>query len=433
MTYPQVLKYLYEQLPMFQRQGPVAFKKDLVNIKLLCDRIGNPEQAENFIHIAGTNGKGSTSHILASLLQAHGYSVGLYTSPHYKDFRERIKINAEFISKRQVSSFVTKYKKDFDEIRPSFFEITVALAFWYFNKQKVDFAIIETGLGGRLDSTNVITPLLSIITNIGWDHQNLLGDTLELIAGEKAGIIKPNVPVIVGEYQSKLKQVFKDKAKKENAPLKYSKSIVRVKWSRASSTKTLISKYKKIEASFKKKDLILLTDLKGGYQVKNIQTAVAALVTLTRQEHVFFNKTSLIRGLKNITKSTYFIGRWMLLNKSPLTLADSAHNVDGLKSALKEIRNLTFENLHFVFGTVSDKDLSKILKVLPKKATYYFAKANIPRGMNAVQLKEIANRNNLNGESYSSVKLAIKSAQKSANKNDLIYIGGSIFVVAEAL
>ena len=436
MTYPEVLKYLYEQLPMFQRQGPVAFKKDLGNIKLLCDRIGNPEQSQKFIHLAGTNGKGSTSHILASILQAHGFSVGLYTSPHYKDFRERIKINAKFISKRQVSSFINKYKNDFDEIQPSFFEITVALAFWYFKKKKVDFAIIETGLGGRLDSTNIISPLISVITNIGWDHQNMLGDTLELIAGEKAGIIKENIPVIIGEYQSKLKSVFFNKAKQENAPIKYSKNFVSVKWGREEGAKKTIGKYKNLEVAFKDKrigNFKCSTDLKGIYQVKNLQTALATYYALAEREVFNFSKTKLTKGLKNVSANTYFIGRWMFLNKTPLILADSAHNVDGLKLVMKELKKLPHEHLHLVLGTVMDKDPTKVLKLLPKKATYYFAKANIPRGMNANELMKIASKNGLKGSSHSSVSKAIQTAKVSAKKKDLIYIGGSIFVVAEAL
>ncbi len=436
MKYTEVLDYLYKQLPMFQRQGPIAMKKDLGNIRLLCGKIGHPEKDQRFIHLAGTNGKGSTSHILASLLQAHGYRVGLYTSPHYKDFRERIKINAEFISKRQVSSFVKKYKSDFDEIQPSFFEITVALAFWYFKKQKVDFSIIETGLGGRLDSTNIINPLLSVITNIGWDHQNMLGNTLELIAGEKAGIIKSKIPVIIGEYQYKLKSIFTSKAKLEKAPMAYSKNLVRVSWSRDAFAKNTITKSKRIELTFDDKDIqgmSLSTDLKGSYQIKNIQTAVAAYLKLTETGLFKFSKTKLTNGLKNVTSSTYFIGRWMFINKIPLTLADSAHNVDGLKLVVKELKKIPCEKLHFVFGTVKDKDPTKVLKLLPKKATYYFAKADIPRGMNAAQLCEIAALNGLVGTSYTSVSRAIKAAEKKASKHDLIFIGGSIFVVAEAL
>jgi len=405
-------------------------------IKKLCDRIGNPEQNQNFIHLAGTNGKGSTSHVLASILQAHGFRVGLYTSPHYKDFRERIKINAEFISKRQVSSFVTKYKADFDDIKPSFFEITVALAFWYFKKQKVDFAIIETGLGGRLDSTNIISPLVSVITNIGWDHQNMLGDTLPLIAGEKAGIIKPNTPVIIGEFQGDLKKVFSAKAKQENATLCYSKNKVRVKWSREAPTTKIFSKYKNLDIIFGKKSkekLEFQTDIKGTYQANNIQTAIATYLELIDQGFFKFSKTILAKGLKNISNSTYFVGRWMYLNKSPLMLADSAHNVDGLKWAMNELKQIQYENLHFIFGTVSDKDPTKVLKLLPKKAKYYFAKANIPRGMNADKLKEIANKIKLRGESFDSVRSAVQAAQKNANKKDLIFIGGSIFIVAEAI
>lgn len=414
---------------MFQRQGPVAFKKDLGNIQLLCDQIGNPERGQAFIHVAGTNGKGSTSHILAGILQAQGYRVGLYTSPHYKDFRERIKINAEFIPKRTVTHFVNKYKSLFTKIEPSFFEITVALAFWYFKKEKVDFAIIETGLGGRLDSTNIITPLISVITNIGYDHQNMLGETLPEIAGEKAGIIKANVPVLMGEYQRSVVSVFREKAKSEKAPLYFAKDHIEV-------LKMASNKFSIRITDGEKEDHVLAnlkTDLIGEYQQKNLKTAIAAYFFLTKEKHIPFRITSIKNGLKNISASTYFIGRWMQLKKQPRVFADSAHNVDGVKLALQQLSKIPHDQLHFVFGTVSDKKPDKLLNMLPKTARYYFAKADIPRGMNAVELNKVASNFGLLGSSYDSVKKAYQAALATAKKKDLIFVGGSIFVVAEVI
>ena len=429
MNYSQVLNYLYEQLPMFQRQGPVAFKKDLGNIKKLCHALGDPHQHQKFIHIAGTNGKGSTAHILASILQANGLNVGLYTSPHYKDFRERIKINGRLIPKRSVTTFINKHKPLFKEIQPSFFEITMALAFWYFKKKKVDVAIIETGLGGRLDSTNIIQPLISIITNISLDHQNMLGNTLKEIAREKAGIIKPNTPVLIGQYQRNVVSVFRDKAKNEKAPIYFSKDIIAIQGQmkkRGGYT---------IEFSYpgNQKLIKATTDISGNYQLQNLQTALAAIHKLERINFLQLKITQLKLGLKNIIRDTYFLGRWMRLSEKPLIIADSAHNLDGVKSAMHQLNRIEYEQLHIVFGTVKDKDPADILKLLPEKGIYYFAKADIPRGMDAETLAEKAERFNLIGKAYASVEKAFDAAKKAAGIEDLIYVGGSIFVVAEVV
>ncbi|MBI4931166.1 MAG: bifunctional folylpolyglutamate synthase/dihydrofolate synthase [Bacteroidetes bacterium] len=406
MNYSDTLAYLYSRLPMYQRIGAAAYKANLDNTLAICKLLGNPENKFKSVHIAGTNGKGSVSHMLASVLQCAGYKVGLYTSPHLKDFRERVKINGKMISKNYVEDFVTKYKSEFEKIKPSFFEWTVGLAFEYFAKEKVDIAIIETGLGGRLDSTNVITPLLSIITNISYDHQNLLGDTLDKIALEKAGIIKKNGIVIIGEKQKETKKIFENKSKEMNALLLYAEDF---------------SNAKRIECG-----------LKGDYQKKNIPTVLLASEML----HPFgfeINRKAIAKGLKEVCKLTGLRGRWDVFSKKPFIVADIAHNEAGIKEVFKQVKQIPHEKFHIVFGTVNEKDIRKILSLLPKKATYYFCKANIPRGLDEKILAEEAKKIGLKGETYSSVKQALNSAKKNASAKDFILITGSAFVVAEVI
>lgn len=406
MTYSETLSYLYTQLPMFQRIGAAAYKADLDNTLAICKLLGNPERKFRSVHIAGTNGKGSVSHMLAAILQSAGYKTGLYTSPHLKDFRERIRINGKMIPKEEVIKFVQKHKKHFERIKPSFFEWTVGLAFDHFAKEKVDIAIVETGLGGRLDSTNVITPVLSIITNISYDHQSLLGNTLEKIAGEKAGIIKKNAVTIVSEKQQSIKHVFDSKAKKEKALLLYADE-----WIRSTN-------------GFE-------CGLKGTYQDKNMRAVVLAAALL--QENFEIPGSAIRKGLKEVIKLTGLRGRWDILSTKPLVVADIAHNEAGIKEVFAQVKKTPYKKLHIVLGTVNDKDIRKILKLLPKKATYYFSKADIPRALSAAQLAIEAQEQGLEGVIYSSVKQAVQAARRSAGNSDLILVTGSAFVVAEAI
>jgi len=405
-SYTKTLGYLLKQLPMFQRVGAAAYRSDLTNITQLCKILGNPQKGLRCIHVAGTNGKGSVTHMIASVLQEAGYNVGVFVSPHYKDYRERIKINGKLITKKFVTGFVEKNKAKFKNINASFFEISTVMAFEYFKQQKVDFAVIETGMGGRLDSTNIITPILSVITNISLDHQQFLGNTIKKIAAEKAGIIKPNVPVVIGETQNGARLVFRKKAAATGSKIWFAdKYIV---WHR----------YK--------------TDLKGSYQTKNLRTTVAAFSVLS-ELGIKIDYKILEKGFLNVAKSTSFIGRWMVINEKPLIVFDSAHNQAGIQELKYEIQNMKYETLHFVYGTVADKDISPVLSVLPKNAKYYFCKANIPRGLNANELKQLAAKFKLKGEAYPSVKAGFKAAKAKAKKNNMILVAGSIFVVAELL
>ena len=429
-SYKETLQYLYRQLPMFQRVGPAAFKKDLSNTIALCDYLGQPQKTFPSIHLAGTNGKGSTTHILAAILQASGKRVGVYTSPHYKDFRERIKINGQLVSKNYIVDFVRQHKAIFETIQPSFFEITVAMAFAYFAEQKVDVAIIETGLGGRLDSTNVIRPILSIITNIGYDHQQFLGNTLPEIAAEKAGIIKELVPVVIGETQKETTAVFKDRAIQSKAPIYFADQNIQVQFIKGLAhhdVYAIISDANALPTTLK-------VNLKGQYQRKNLTTALQAFTVLQEQALLPAITTEhLLDGLVDLKKQTYFIGRWQQLGEKPTILCDSGHNIDGLQLVLAQLKDMEYEQLHVVFGMVKDKEPSKILSLLPTNARYYFAKAAIPRGLDATTLKDVAKELGLKGRAYISVKNALKAAKKHANSTDLIFVGGSIFVVAEVL
>jgi len=426
-TYQQALKFIYDRLPMYQRLGSAAYKKDLTNTIKLCESAGNPQNRIKTIHIAGTNGKGTTTHIIAGGLQAQGYKVGVYTSPHYKDFRERIKINGFYIPKSYIIDFLNRYSKDLEEIQPSFFEMTVAMAFLYFADEKVDFAVIETGLGGRLDSTNVINPLLAVITNISFDHQSMLGNTLPAIAGEKAGIIKNNIPVIIGERQKELEQIFINKAKEMSAQIHFATDhiqIIETGFSQLKKSYTVVyNKHPWIEN--------LSTDLTGPFQERNIITGMYALKLLS--EKININIDKLKDFFPNLKSKTGYIGRWQVLGSDPMIIADSAHNEGGLKIIMNEIQDLKYKKLHMILGFVNDKELSTVLEFFPKNAIYYFAKANIPRGLDAELLKTESEKYGLLGNSYSSVRKAFAAAKIKAHADDLIFIGGSIFVVAEVI
>ncbi len=428
MTYQQTIAYLFSQLPMFQTIGAKAFKKDLTNIKRLCAELGQPQNSYPSIHIAGTNGKGSTSHILAAVLQAHGLKVGLYTSPHYRDFRERIKINGQYISEAFVIDFVAKYRKSWEMIQPSFFEITVAMAFEYFAQQKIDIAVIETGLGGIYDSTNIITPILSVITNISFDHQEMLGDNLPQIAWSKAGIIKPNIPVVIGEKQAEVLDVFTSSAKDNNAPIYFASDHYKVEKTASTWLTTNYNAY--LDNTLKYEQL--QTGLSGTYQQLNLQTALQA-IDLIPANICKIEEKRLRFALEHIKTLTNFIGRWQIMQESPLIVCDSAHNEAGIQQSMKDLLSLPYQQLHLVIGVVKDKDLNKMIPYLPKSATYYFAKADIPRGLDAEILRQKVAAFERFGESYPSVAAAVAAAKANAKQNDIIYIGGSIFVVAEVI
>ncbi len=428
MNYQQALDWMLEKLPMYFRIGPAAYKPNLDNTWKLCDLLGNPQNRFRSIHIAGTNGKGSVSNMLASILQEMNLRVGLYTSPHLKDFRERIRVNGKMIPEVKVAEFITRNQEEFERIGLSFFEMTVGLAFEHFKNEQVDIAVIEVGLGGRLDSTNVITPVLSVITNISYDHMQMLGDTLVKIAGEKAGIIKPAVPVVIGETQKEVEQVFRDKAKAEGSAIHFA--------DQSFHNKLLSNTQDGLSMNIYRNDELLIPDLEvpmgGFYQQKNIVTVVAACDVLV--EKGFLITTDHIKkGIRNVIRNTGFAGRWQILSRNPLTICDTGHNDGGLREVLSQIAKVSYGKLHFVFGMVNDKDITNLLEMLPKDAIYYFCKADIPRGMDAAELRKQAGEAGLKGEVYPSVKQALKAAQEKANLNDLVFVGGSTFIVAEAL
>ncbi len=428
MTYQQTLNYLFDRLPMYQRIGAAAYKANLDNTYKIVEILNDPHKKIKCIHVAGTNGKGSSSHMLAAILQKAGYKTGLYTSPHLIDFRERIKINGKLISKKYVVNFVEKYKTKFEKIEPSFFEWTVGLAFDYFANQKVDIAVIEVGLGGRLDSTNIINPLVSLITNISFDHVNLLGNTLQKIATEKAGIIKPKTPVVVGQTQAKIKNVFTNISKKQNAPIQFADKnfkIISYELKKQFLTPTILN-------SKTKKEVTYNLDLLGTYQLKNVLGVLNTIEVLKNNNFSISQKTIHL-ALKNVCKLTGFNGRWQQISKTPLIIVDTGHNEDGIKQVLKNLVQLNYKKLHFVFGAVNDKDVTKILKLLPKDAIYYFVKASVPRALNEDELLFAAKKMKLNGASYPSVKQGLTASKKAYKKNDLIFVGGSTFVVADAL
>jgi dihydrofolate synthase/folylpolyglutamate synthase len=426
MNYTETLNYLFTTLPMFSRTGAAALRPDLVNTKKICSFLGNPQDKIKTIHIAGTNGKGSCSHMLAAILQTCGYKTGLYTSPHLKDFRERIKVNGEMIDEQFVVEFTKNIIPIIDEIDPSFFEITVGMAFDYFEKQQCDIAVIETGLGGRLDSTNVITPELSIITNIGMDHMNLLGDTVELIAAEKAGIIKMNVPVVIGEHSYETEEVFTTIAAQKKSSFTFADKIryaAEWKHDKGHLFTDIVETHDGSRTSYE-------LDLPGYYQLKNLVTVCEAVHQLKLQGWRL-PAEDVANALRQVKKLTGLHGRWELIHQHPSVVLEVAHNGDGMQQVLKQIELSDFHSLHMIIGMVKDKDIERVLQLLPREAQYYFTNAQIPRAMPAVQLKERAAAFGHEGDAYPDVNLALKAAMTKANKEDLIIICGSVFVVGE--
>lgn len=426
MTYQQTLDFLYQQLPMFSRIGAAAYKKDLTNTIALCNKINNPHNTFKSIHIAGTNGKGSTSHMLAAILQKAGYKVGLYTSPHLKDFRERIKINGQMCTEDFVVNFVEKIKPAIEEIEPSFFELTVAMAFQYFADEKVDIAVIETGLGGRLDSTNIISPILSVITNIGLDHTNMLGTTLPEIAFEKAGIIKHKTPVVIGEYLPETKQVFIDKATLMQAKIVFAQNEIKYVYQDYDSDNHLL----RIGTIHNNIEQIYVLDLPGIYQSKNIITVLATCNELNNLGYDLSYEV-IISALSQVQKLTGLYGRWQRIATNPNIILDVAHNVDGIKQVVQQLQQIQYKDLHLIIGMVKDKDVNAVLGLLPKNANYYFTKAQIERAMQEKDLQQMAATHNLSGNCYIEVNAAIEAAKKVANTNDLILVCGSVFLVGE--
>ena len=406
MNYQETINWMFNQLPMYQLQGASAYKKDLTNAHLLAKHLENPEKTLKCIHVAGTNGKGSTSHMLASILQEAGYTVGLYTSPHLRDYRERIKINGAEISEEFVRDFINKNKTFFEANDMSFFEMTVGLAFDYFAKEKVDIAIIEVGMGGRLDATNIITPLVSVITNIALDHTQFLGNTTEAIAFEKAGIIKPLIPVVIGEYTNETKPVFLAKALESNSEIYFASELISENYP---------------------------SDLIGNYQVYNKKAVLQTIAVVNSQKEFKIYETDIKAGLLNVMKNTGLQGRWQQLGESPKIICDTAHNKNGLEIVMHQVKKEKFDTLHIVLGVVNDKDLDEVLPLFPTDAIYYFCKPNIPRGLDTTILKQKAAEFGLKGEVYNSVSESYKKALQNATKSDFIYIGGSTFVVAEIL
>lgn len=430
MNYRQTIDFLFSSLPMFQRVGDAAIKKDLTNIRMLCEMLGQPQTEYPTVHIAGTNGKGSTSHMIASVLQATGKKVGLYTSPHYVDFRERIKVNGEMIGENEVIRFVQNYKEKWTVIQPSFFEITLAMAFDFFRNEKVDIAVIETGLGGRLDSTNIITPLMSVITNIGFDHMKMLGNTLPEIAFEKAGIIKREVPVVIGEWQRDTAPVFKSKALKENAPIHFASKHLLVEQKHRSLSRQILN-VRTREGSWMNE---VATDLTGPYQLKNVRTVLECFYRWNRYyPGMVISDREIKKGLANVKTSTRMIGRWMVIQQKPLVITDAAHNHHGMMAMLPEMLKLPVKSRHFVLGFVSDKDIINILALFPKDGQYYWCAPDIPRAKPAEDVALAGHDLGLQGLSFRSVMEAYHQALKVAEKADLVFVGGSSYVVGDFL
>jgi dihydrofolate synthase/folylpolyglutamate synthase len=432
MNYQQTLDYLYSQLPMFHRIGKAAYKADLNNSLVLAQYLGNPEKKFRSIHIAGTNGKGSVAHMLASVFQEAGYKTGLCTSPHLKDFRERFRVNGAMMSRDFLMEFVEKHKHFFEKVQPSFFEMTIAMTFDYFASEMVDIAIVETGLGGRLDSTNIITPELSVITNIGLDHTNLLGDSIEAIAREKAGIIKNSVPVVLGRTRARAREVIAEKAYECKSEIFFAEEEYAV----INTSKVFEDNVPMLRFSLKGKGerRKLLSSLTGTYQFENICTVASAVDVINKQTDFRISEKSFRLGIQNVVSNTGIMGRWQVLSQDPLVICDTGHNLDGMKKVLENISGIVYDKLHFVLGMMADKDVSEILEILPHKDTiYYYCKPEVPRGLNADTLLGYATAMGLEGTSWQSVKDAYQSAVSAAANNDLVFIGGSSFVVAEVL
>lgn len=426
MNYKETIAFLYNALPMFSRIGTAAIKKDLTNIIRLCNQLGNPQNKFKSIHVAGTNGKGSVSHMLAAVLQTAGYKTGLYTSPHLRDFRERIRVNGQMVDKDFVVSFTEKVKPLIESVNPSFFEITVAMAFEYFAVQQVDVAVIETGLGGRLDSTNVITPVLSAITNISWDHMHILGNSLEEIATEKAGIIKERVPVVVGEVLPETEKIFADTASEKNADLTLACRIRKVASYQTIEDTLSVELIDERNESHQNYHL----DLPGIYQLKNLVTTLAALDELEKQGWLI-SEEAIHNGLRNVKRLTGLHGRWEVIHQSPMVVLDVGHNEDGIKQIIAQLKTMKYRHLHIVIGMVKDKEFDKVVQLLPQEASYYFTKAQTPRALPEDQLSLVAHQRGLRGEHFPQVNYALKTALKKAKKEDLILVCGSVFVVGE--
>ena len=428
MTYQETLEWMFNKLPMYQRIGAAAYKADLNNTIQLLNLLNNPHNNFKSVHVAGTNGKGSVSHMLASVFQEAGYKTGLYTSPHLRDFRERIRINGEMIPEENVVQFIDTYKEKFEAMELSFFEMTLGMAFDYFSKEKIDIAIVEVGMGGRLDSTNLITPELSVITNIEFDHMKFLGDTRAKIAYEKAGIIKPGIPVVIGETHPETEQVFIDKAKEGDSPIYFADQIFDCdKIHIESDTEQQYDVWKNSELYMEALEIPLM----GNYQQKNLTTVMCALDLL--RDKFNLSEDHIRDGIAKVIRNTHLMGRWQILNKDPLTIADTGHNVAGITEVVRQLAEMSYGKLHFVLGMVNDKDIESVLQLLPRGAEYYFCKADIPRGLDANILAEKAFDMGLRGQVFESVNHAYRSAVNNAHFGDVVFIGGSNFTVAEVV
>lgn len=429
MDYKQTIDYLYSLLPAYHRVGKAAYKDNLDNTLALDRHFGHPHLNYKTIHVAGTNGKGSVSHMLSSVLQEAGYCTGLYTSPHLKDFRERIRINHEMIPEDEVVTFVENHRKIIEEISPSFFELTVAMAFDYFARRQVDIAVVETGLGGRLDSTNIITPVISVITNVGHDHMDLLGDTLQKIAVEKAGIIKKNIPVVIGESAKETKNVFIEKAHETDSGICFADEEFSCM---IEDNPTGRSDWKfTVENTGRNEKVSGYTPLGGDYQSKNLQTVFCVCRHL--EDDLNITQKVILKGIRNVIKNTGLMGRWQILKNNPLIICDTGHNFEGLQYTMKQISRIPARRVHMVLGFVADKELSLIFPLLPSDAVYYFTRASIPRALDEKILQEKARAYGLKGNSYHTVAEALDEAKGNASENDLIYVGGSTFIVAEVI
>jgi dihydrofolate synthase/folylpolyglutamate synthase len=430
MTYQECIDYLFDSLPVYQRTGAAAYKANLDNIIALMKHLGNPEKEFRSIHVAGTNGKGSVSHNLASIFQEAGYNTGLYTSPHLKDFRERIRINGIKVSKNFVIDFTESNQALFEQIRPSFFEMTVAMAFSYFARNEVDIAIIETGLGGRLDSTNIITPLLSIITNISHDHTQFLGNTLADIAREKGGVIKEKIPVLISETQPETAPVFKQIAEEKKAPILFADQLYQIEKIETVLKEDGFWMQYKITSDYIDKPKTFITPLAGEYQLNNLRAVFATCQVISNRK---MPETDIRKGIEKCVVNTELMGRWQVLHQHPLCILDTGHNFAGIKYVAEQLSQIQYKNLHFVISMVNDKDIMQILPLLPKDAKYYFCRANIPRGLDPYLLQEMAQEFDLYGKVYISVKGAFSAAKRNAGINDLVFVGCSTFTVAEVL
>lgn len=440
MNFSETIEYLYSKLPMFTRDGASAIKKDLHNTWAFCEYLGNPQNKIKTLHVAGTNGKGSTSHALASILNASGYRTGLYTSPHLVDFRERIRVDGDMVSQEWVVDFVSQHKDYIETLKPSFFEVTVAMAFQFFSETGVDIAVIETGLGGRLDSTNVIQPELSLITNISWDHADLLGDSLVDIATEKAGIIKKSTPVVISEYQDEVSPVFIHMAEQNNSPIYFASAYLRANYLNQDpdfqhiQIELLTDTPRELDEFLPELHHVQLDiDLKGKYQLKNLPGILVACKVLFSLGWHKIQVNSVLDGLKNIQKKTGLQGRWQKLQDNPLVICDTGHNEEGWKNILEGLSFISYAHLHIVLGVMKDKDLSKMLPLLPKDATYYFCQVNMPRALASDLLQAQASSQQLKGKAFPSCESAVYAALENAHEKDMIFIGGSTFVVAEVL